>query len=222
MNDNPLISIVIPYYKGKQFIEQAVKSVMNQPYKNIEILLINDGSPDDGDEVCRKLETKHSQIVYYYKLKEAKLIVHYIAEDTKEKLCDDLIEEVTYQDTYSTDSCTSLTNINYTYKNVVTNDTNSEQRGMRTLGNILQDVVEVTYYYELKPGQIIVYFFEVGTRDRVADDIVVNGLASKEYISQPKEIEGYTLVSKPESNVHIFEEDTQEVVYEYERNTKSI
>ena len=162
------------------------------------------------------------EITYYYKLKEAQLIVHYIAEDTNEKLCDDIIEDVTYQDAYTTDSCTTLRDINYAYKNVVTNDTNSEQRGMRTLGNILQDVVEVTYYYELKPGQIVVHFFEIGTRNRIADDIVVDGKASKEYVSEPKDIEGFTLVNSPENNVHIFSDNTQEVVYEYERITYNI
>jgi hypothetical protein len=162
------------------------------------------------------------EIVYYYKLKDAKLIVHFIAEDTNEKLCDDIISDVTYQDAYTTDSCTTLSNINYAYKNVVTNDSNSEQRGMRTIGNILQDVVEVTYYYELKPGQIVVHYFEVNTRNRIADDIVVDGLASKEYVSEAKDIEGFTLVHKPESNVHTFEENTKEVIYEYQRNTYNV
>ena len=162
------------------------------------------------------------EIVYYYKLKDAKLIVHFIAEDTNEKLCDDIISDVTYQDAYTTDSCTTLSNINYAYKNVVTNDSNSEKRGMRTIGNILQDVVEVTYYYELKPGQIVVHYFEVNTRNRIADDIVVDGLASKEYVSEAKDIEGFTLVHKPESNVHIFEENTKEVIYEYQRNTYNV
>lgn len=162
------------------------------------------------------------EIVYYYKLKDAKLIVHFIAEDTNEKLCDDIISDVTYQDAYTTDSCTTLSNINYAYKNLVTNDSNSEQRGMRTIGNILQDVVEVTYYYELKPGQIVVHYFEVNTRNRIADDIVVDGLASKEYVSEAKDIEGFTLVHKPESNVHYFEENTKEVIYEYQRNTYNV
>ena len=86
------------------------------------------------------------------------------------------------------------------------------------MGNILQDTVEITYYYELKPGQIVVHYFEVGTTNRVADDVVSDGLASKEFVSEIKEIEGFTLVKRPESNVHTYQVDTQEVIYEYERN----
>ncbi len=41
-----LVSVLIPYYKGKKYIEEAVLSVINQTYKNIEIIVIND-SPED-------------------------------------------------------------------------------------------------------------------------------------------------------------------------------
>lgn len=61
------ISIVIPYYNGKAFIKQAVDSVLSQPYKNIEIIIINDGSPDDGDELCKSLADKDSRVKYYEK-----------------------------------------------------------------------------------------------------------------------------------------------------------
>lgn len=64
------ISVVIPYYKGKEYIAQTIASVADQPYKNLEILLINDGSPDDGDEVCRSLAAKYPCIRYFKKENE--------------------------------------------------------------------------------------------------------------------------------------------------------
>lgn len=64
------ISVIIPYYKGKKYIQQTVASVTSQPYKNIEILLINDGSPDDGDEVCQALAAKYPNIRYFKKENE--------------------------------------------------------------------------------------------------------------------------------------------------------
>lgn len=64
------ITVVIPYYKGKKYIHQTVDSVVSQPYKNIEILLINDGSPDDGDEVCRALAAQYPCIRYFKKENE--------------------------------------------------------------------------------------------------------------------------------------------------------
>ena len=48
MNKNPLVSIVIPVYKGANYLSEAIDSALAQTYKNIEIIVVNDGSPDDG------------------------------------------------------------------------------------------------------------------------------------------------------------------------------
>ena len=44
----PKISIIVPVYNVEQYLERCVESLMNQSYKNIEILLINDGSTDNS------------------------------------------------------------------------------------------------------------------------------------------------------------------------------
>lgn len=49
MNQQPLVSIVIPVYKGANYLAEAIDSALNQTYNNIEILVVNDGSPDDGE-----------------------------------------------------------------------------------------------------------------------------------------------------------------------------
>ena len=48
MSKNPLVSIVIPVYKGANYLAEAIDSALAQTYKNIEIVVVNDGSPDDG------------------------------------------------------------------------------------------------------------------------------------------------------------------------------
>lgn len=68
-NEN-LISVVIPYYKGRKYIKEAVESVVNQPYKNIEVILINDGSPDNCDSICNELAVKFSCVRYLKKENE--------------------------------------------------------------------------------------------------------------------------------------------------------
>jgi len=50
-----LISIVIPCYKHASFLAEGVESLVNQTYPHIEILIVNDGSPDDTSEVARGL-----------------------------------------------------------------------------------------------------------------------------------------------------------------------
>lgn len=45
---NPKVSIIIPVYNGKNYLEYAINCALNQTYENIEILVVNDGSADDG------------------------------------------------------------------------------------------------------------------------------------------------------------------------------
>ena len=51
-NKYPLISVIIPVYKVEQYIDECVQRVINQTYKNLEIILVDDGSPDSCGEIC--------------------------------------------------------------------------------------------------------------------------------------------------------------------------
>ena len=51
----PKISIIVPVYNVEQYLERCVESLMNQSYKNIEILLINDGSTDNSGKLCDEI-----------------------------------------------------------------------------------------------------------------------------------------------------------------------
>lgn len=48
----PLISIIIPIYNVEKYLEKCLRSVVNQTYKNLEIILVDDGSPDKCGEIC--------------------------------------------------------------------------------------------------------------------------------------------------------------------------
>ncbi len=48
----PLISIIVPVYNVKNYLEKCLQSICGQTYKNLEIILIDDGSSDGSGELC--------------------------------------------------------------------------------------------------------------------------------------------------------------------------
>lgn len=58
----PLVSIVVPVYNGHNYILECVNSIRNQTYKNLEIILVNDGSTDGTDKILAECATKDSRI----------------------------------------------------------------------------------------------------------------------------------------------------------------
>lgn len=62
MQKNPLVSIIIPVYNVEPYLEKCLQSVVTQTYKNIEILLVNDGSTDRSPAVCRAFAARDTRI----------------------------------------------------------------------------------------------------------------------------------------------------------------
>lgn len=54
----PLISIVIPVYNGSNYLKEAIDSALNQTYKSIEIIVVNDGSKDDTEQIAKSYGNK--------------------------------------------------------------------------------------------------------------------------------------------------------------------
>lgn len=59
------VSIIIPVYNSEKYLEKCVDSIINQTYKNVEVILINDGSTDKSMEVMENLAKKQSYIKCY-------------------------------------------------------------------------------------------------------------------------------------------------------------
>lgn len=62
----PLVSVVVPIYNTEKYVERAIKSICDQTYKNIEIILVNDGSEDESEAICLKLKQDDERISYFY------------------------------------------------------------------------------------------------------------------------------------------------------------
>ncbi|MDB4459019.1 glycosyltransferase [bacterium] len=58
----PLVSVIIPIYKGEPYLAQAIQSCLDQTYKNQEIIIVDDGSPDNSIHIVRKFAGEDSRI----------------------------------------------------------------------------------------------------------------------------------------------------------------
>ena len=63
----PLISVIIPIYKVEKYLDKCVESVVNQTYKNLEIILVDDGSPDNCPKMCDEWANKDNRIKVIHK-----------------------------------------------------------------------------------------------------------------------------------------------------------
>ena len=63
-----LVSVIIPVYNVEKYLEKCVLSVLNQTYKNLEIILVDDGSTDSSSELCEKLKTLDNRIIVVHKI----------------------------------------------------------------------------------------------------------------------------------------------------------
>ncbi len=67
MIDNPLISVIIPVYKTEEYLKTCVMSVCNSDYRNLQIILVDDGSPDKCPRICDELALSDKRIEVIHK-----------------------------------------------------------------------------------------------------------------------------------------------------------
>ena len=67
LNENPLISVIVPVYKVEQYLHRCIDSILAQTYKNLEIILVDDGSPDRSGEICDEYAAKDNRIRVIHK-----------------------------------------------------------------------------------------------------------------------------------------------------------
>ena len=67
MEENDLISIVIPVYNVEKYLEKCIKSIVNQTYKNLEIIIVDDGSPDNCPKMCDEFAQNDKRIKVIHK-----------------------------------------------------------------------------------------------------------------------------------------------------------
>lgn len=66
MDNNYLVSVIVPVYNNESYVEKCLKSIFVQTYKNIEIIVVNDGSKDESENIIRQLASMDDRIKYYF------------------------------------------------------------------------------------------------------------------------------------------------------------
>lgn len=62
MSSQPTISVIVPVYKCEEYIESCIDSILNQTFTDFEIILVDDGSPDNSGKICDTLAEKYNKI----------------------------------------------------------------------------------------------------------------------------------------------------------------
>jgi len=61
----PLVSVVVPCYNHEKYVKETIESIINQTYKNIELIVIDDGSKDNSLEICNEYQGENVKVYYH-------------------------------------------------------------------------------------------------------------------------------------------------------------
>lgn len=64
---NPKLSVIIPIYKVEDYLDRCVMSVLNQDYRDLEVILVDDGSPDRCPQICDEFARKDARVRVFHK-----------------------------------------------------------------------------------------------------------------------------------------------------------
>jgi len=67
VNKKLVVSIIVPIYNVENYLERCINSILNQTYSNLEIILIDDGSKDNGSKICDSFAKKDNRIIAVHK-----------------------------------------------------------------------------------------------------------------------------------------------------------
>ena len=101
VNMKELISIIVPVYNVEKYLDKCIQSLINQTYKNIEIILIDDGSTDSSGKICDEWAKKDKRI-----LRRFAVVSGFVEEGQKPGIPLDFRKEFFYHGVINSDQCT--------------------------------------------------------------------------------------------------------------------
>lgn len=65
--NNKMVSVIVPVYKSEMFLDKCIQSILSQTYANLELILVDDGSPDNSGKMCDNYAKKDKRVVVIHK-----------------------------------------------------------------------------------------------------------------------------------------------------------
>lgn len=196
--NNDIISIVVPIYNVEQYIHKCIESIINQTYKNIEVILVDDGSPDKCGEICNEYAKKDKRIKVIHKknggLSDAR---NFGLEEAKGKY-------ITFIDS---DDYIESTYVEKLYNAIIINDVKMAQCGIITVNNEKQEITKNGYIEnQNKRGKDLLYDLYKG--HMLENTVVWNKLYEKTL---------FTDLRYPVGKIHEDEFTTYKILYNLEK-----
>lgn len=129
------------------------------------------------DELAGTVYIDEIRINYYYKLKDAKIVINYLEDKTNSKLAESTVINTKYDNKYDVTSYKNNSNISSKYEYIRFESNPSDA----LTGTVNQDVVTINYYYNLKKAKIIINYYKEGTTEKLADTTTLNQTYDDKY-----------------------------------------
>lgn len=219
-----LVSIIIPVYNRENTIRECIESALSQTYKNIEIVIVNDGSADNTDRIVKELIEKYNNIKYICKENggvssarnvgienaEGEYIVFLDSDDTLDK---QFLSEMLAQ---MSDDVLPICGINVQYESVSLKHLYNENEKISSVP--VKDIAFVYGKYLLSSAANKMYSRKVIVENNISfptdvangEDLIFN-LLYAEYIKE------FKIVNQLLYNYSVSEDDTLHSTYEKKR-----
>lgn len=110
----PILSVIMPIYNSELYLKQAIDSVLNQTFRDLELILIDDGSTDNSGRICDEYSLKDNRITVYHKRNEGQGVARNlgISKASGKYITfldsDDFIDPITYESVIASSEANKL------------------------------------------------------------------------------------------------------------------
>ena len=233
----PKISIIVPVYNVEQYLERCVESLINQTHKNIEIILVDDGSKDNSGKLCDELAQRDSRIIVYHKenggLSDArnygidKSTSDYVGFVDSDDFVDEDMYEILLSNLLKFDSEISFCRLNDVFNDDITKDNTENKPYLMTSEQAIKMVLEAKVFSVTAVNKLYKksLFDQIRfDKGKIAEDaiIMVDLLSRCEKIAATEAKKYYYMHRENSITTQKFTPKFLNVIEAYEKNAKIV